>query len=120
MFSSNTNDSEKRNSKQNILSDLQEEFSQLKATDKELSIYDKWFELQMNNALLATVSTYTKLVPEFRSLLIRQGGDMELFYSAVQDISKLTKNDRLTALRVSRRYLSRDILGKKTWSDQSS
>ena len=120
LFSSNTNDSEKRNSKLNIFSDLQEEFSQLKATDKELSKYDKWFELQMNNALLATVSTYTKLVPEFRSLLIRQGGDMELFYSAVQDISKLTKNDRLTALRVSRRYWSRDILGKKTWSDQSS
>ena len=120
LFSSSTSDSEKRTSKLNIFSELQEEFSQLKATDKELSSYDQWFELQMNNALLATVSTYTRLVPEFRSLLFRQGGDMELFYSAVQDISKLTKKDRLTALRVSRKYLSSDVLGKKIRSDQFS
>jgi predicted aminopeptidase len=59
----------------------------------------------MNNALLATISTYTKHVPEFRSLLTRQGGDMELFYSAVRGIGKLTKSDRYSALQVRRKYL---------------
>ena len=81
---------------------LHKEFNYLKSVNKELSNYDKWFELQMNNALLATISTYTKFVPEFRSLLLRQGNDMELFYSAVRDISKLTKRERYSILQVSK------------------
>jgi predicted aminopeptidase len=118
LFSSGANDSDKRISKSYIFSELRDEFSQLKDADKELSSYDQWFELQMNNALLSTISTYTKHVPEFRSLLTRQGGDMELFYSAVRDIGKLTKSDRYSALQVRRKDLPGDVLGKKIWSVQ--
>ena len=73
----------------------------------------------MNNALLATISTYTKHVPKFRSLLTRQGGDMELFYSAVRDIGELTKSDRYSALRIRNKHLPGDILGRRIWSVQS-
>ena len=116
LFSSSANDSEKRIYKVNIFSELRGEFSQLKAVDKALSSYDQWFELKMNNALLATVSTYKKHVPEFRSLLTRQGGNMELFYSAVRDIGKLTKSDRYSALQIRKKYLPVNVLGKKIWS----
>ena len=116
LFSTNVNSSEKRISKLNIFSELREEFIQLKATDTEFSYYDQWFELQMNNALLATVSTYTRLVPEFRSLLIQEDGDMELFYSAVEKISKLPKSDRLTALQINKEHLSSGVSGRTSWS----
>jgi predicted aminopeptidase len=118
LFSSGANDSDKRISKSYIFTELREEFSQLKDADKALSSYDQWFELQMNNALLSTISTYTNHVPEFRSLLAQQGGDMELFYSAVRDIGKLTKSDRYSALQVRRKDLPGDVFGKKFWSVQ--
>jgi predicted aminopeptidase len=120
LFSSVANDSEKRIYKSYILSELRREFSQLKADNKELSSYDQWFELQMNNALLSTISTYTKHIPEFRSLLTRQGGDMELFYGAVRGIGKLTKSARHSALQIRRKHLPGDVLGKKIWSVQSN
>jgi len=118
LFSSGANDSEKRIYKSYIFSELRGEFSQLKSVNKALSNYDQWFELQMNNALLATISTYTKHVPEFRALLTRQGGDMGLFYSAVRGIGKLTKSDRYSALQVRRKHLPGDVLGKRIWSVQ--
>jgi len=119
LFSSDVNDSEKRFDKLNIFSELLREFSKLKATNKELSSYDQWFELQMNNALLSTISTYTKHVPKFRSLLSQQGGNMEIFYSAVRDIGKLTKSDRYSALQARRKYLSKDVSGNRIWAAQS-
>ena len=118
LFSSGVNDSEKRIHKSYIFSELRGEFSRLKAANKALSSYDRWFELQMNNALLATISTYTKHVPEFQSLLTRHGGDFELFYSAVRDIGELTKSDRYAALQVRKEYFPGDVLGKKIGSVQ--
>ncbi len=120
LFSSGASDSEKRIYKSYIFSELRGEFSRLKAANKALNSYDQWFELQMNNALLATISTYTKHVPGFRSLLTRQGGDMELFYSAVRDIGELTKSDRYSALQVRMKYFPGDVSGKKIWSVQSN
>lgn len=119
LFSSDVNDSEKRIDKLNIFSELLREFSKLKDTNKALSSYDQWFELQMNNALLSTISTYTKHVPKFRSLLSQQGGNMEIFYSAVRDIGKLTKSDRYSALQARRKYLSKDVSGNRIWAAQS-
>lgn len=120
LFSSSADDSEKRISKSYIFSELREEFGRLKSANKALNSYDQWFELQMNNALLATISTYTNLVPEFQSLLIRQGGDMALFYSAVRDIGKLTKSDRYSALQLSSKHSVGDVSRKRSWSVQSN
>ena len=115
LFSSVVNDSEKRSHKSYIFAELLREFSQLKSSNNALSSYDQWFELKMNNALLATISTYRKHVPKFQSLLTRQGGDMEVFYSAVRDIGELTKSDRYSALRIRSKNLRGDILEKRNW-----
>jgi predicted aminopeptidase len=113
LFSSRENDSEKRTSKMYIFSELREEFAQLKIADRSFSSYDQWFALQQNNALLATISTYTQLVPAFRALLVQQDGDMERFYDAVRGISELTKGERYSALHVGNRDLLRDVARKK-------
>lgn len=112
LFSSRANDSEKRASKLHIFSELREEFAQLKVANVAFGSYDQWFTLQMNNALLATVSTYTQLVPAFRTLLVQQGGDMERFYDTVKRISKLTEDERDFALNVGEDQ-RRDVARKR-------
>ncbi|MEE8208430.1 MAG: aminopeptidase [Nitrosomonadaceae bacterium] len=102
LFSSGASDSEKRASKLHIFSELRHEFVQLKVANVEFESYDQWFALQLNNALLATISTYTQLVPAVRILLMRQGGDMERFYDAVKGISTLNENERNSTLNVGR------------------
>lgn len=112
LFSSRANDLEKRASKLHIFSELREEFAQLKVANVAFGSYDQWFTLQMNNALLATVSTYTQLVPAFRTLLVQQGGDMERFYDTVKRISKLTEDERDFALNVGEDQ-RRDVARKR-------
>jgi predicted aminopeptidase len=61
--------------------------------------YDFWFAEPVNNAQLNTVAAYYDLVPAFHALLRANGGDLEKFYSAVKDLSKLPLEKRHEALR---------------------
>lgn len=79
LFASDLGDTEKRLEKARIFDELREEFTQLKVTKSEFSSYDRWFAQNLNNALLATISTYTQLVPAFQALLAQKNGDMSLF-----------------------------------------
>jgi predicted aminopeptidase len=56
--------------------------------------YDGWFAGGVNNAQIASVATYEELVPAFRALLAREGGDMGRFYVAVKQLAKLDKSER--------------------------
>lgn len=99
LFSSKVSDSEKRVSKLHIFSEMRRDFARLRAADIGFSNYDKWFSLELNNALLATISTYTQLVPAFHALLMQQGGDLESFFDTVKEISKLTEKERNSTLK---------------------
>ena len=109
LFTSNLNDAEKRVAKARIFDELREEFSQLKTTRAEFSSYDRWFAQQLNNALLATISTYTQLVPAFQVLLAQQNGDMSQFFAAVKEISKLPETERAAVLQIAVESRRRDI-----------
>jgi predicted aminopeptidase len=52
----------------------------------------------VNNAHLASVATYEELVPAFRALLAREGGDLPKFYAAVKELARLPKAERDRAL----------------------
>jgi predicted aminopeptidase len=60
--------------------------------------YDLWFEKGVNNAQLASVATYEELVPAFRALLAREGGDMGRFYAEVRRLAQLDAGARAAAL----------------------
>ena len=60
--------------------------------------FDRWFEDKPNNALLASVSIYTRKVPAFQALLARENGDMTRFYAAVKDLAQLGKKQRAAAI----------------------
>jgi predicted aminopeptidase len=48
----------------------------------------------VNNALLASVASYSELVPAFRALLAQKQGDLPVFYAAVRELSKLDGPER--------------------------
>lgn len=98
VFESGAGDTEKRAAKAQVFAELRQEFSRLKAGGSAFSRYDRWFAQQLNNAHLASVATYTQLVPGFRALLAQQNGDMGRFYDAVKEIGGLPEAERAARL----------------------
>jgi predicted aminopeptidase len=98
LYSSSISDSQKRESKRQIFSELQQDYTQLKASWGGFSGYDHWLPPQANNASLASVAAYTQLVPSFQALLAKNDGDLVRFYQAVKEIAKLPKSERLARL----------------------
>ncbi|HET9403791.1 MAG TPA: aminopeptidase, partial [Burkholderiales bacterium] len=61
--------------------------------------YDRWFAQKPNNALLASVGIYSRLVPAFEALLEREGRDLPRFYAAVRELAILPKEEREARMR---------------------
>ncbi len=99
LFQSDLSEVEKRAHKARIFDELRTEFADLKTGDPELSLYDSWFSQPLNNALLATVSIYSQLVPAFQTILAQNDQDMNKFFDAVTKISKLPKEERNSVLQ---------------------
>ena len=99
LYKLDLSDAEKRSIKARIFDELREEFLRLKAEKPEFSVYDRWFAQHLNNALLATVSIYTQLLPAFQAILVQHDKDMERFFEAVTKISKLPRTERNLVLQ---------------------
>ena len=99
LFESDLPDVEKRIQKLQIFEALRVEFVDLRTMHKEFESYDRWFAQLLNNALLATVSVYTQLVPAFQSILKQNDYDMERFFNGVKKIGKLSREERNHALQ---------------------
>ena len=98
LYASDESEVEKRTAKTRILAELREELSSLETDKARSDTYDKWLALNLNNAFLASVSTYTQLVPAFHALLARHDGDIGRFYDAVRELSRLPKAERIALL----------------------
>ena len=85
---------EKRAGKQRLLAEMLEEYRVLKHSWGGFAGYDRLFARGANNALLASVASYTELVPGFRALLAQHQGDPGAFYAAARELSKLDKAER--------------------------
>lgn len=73
-------------------------YAQLKARWGGFGGYDR-FMAAPNNALLASIATYTQSTPAFRRLLAASGNDLPVFYRRVAKIAELEPKDRAAALR---------------------
>lgn len=89
-------DAQKLAAKKRIIEDMR-----LKHTQLGLTNYDRWFSREVNNAKLNTVAAYYTLLPAFRALLQKDGGDIEKFYRDVQRLGRLPKEKRHDALKQS-------------------
>ncbi len=80
--------------KRAIFARLKKDYQTLKANWGNNPRYDNWMAQELNNAHLAIIATYHDLVPLFRQMLTRSGGDLEDFYRLAQDMTKLSKQQR--------------------------
>lgn len=80
LFLTAKTEEEKQKGKEAIFVSLRENYAQLKRERGGKMAYDKWFEKPVNNARLATVSTYRDLVPDFVRWLSACDYKFERFY----------------------------------------
>jgi predicted aminopeptidase len=84
--------------KAELFTALEADFQRLRESWGNFPGYDHWFSQKPNNALLASVSIYTRRVPAFQALLAAQGGDLQRFYSEVRRIARLGTAERTATL----------------------
>lgn len=99
VYASSSGDAAKRADKQRILAELRDRYRQLKREWGGYAGYDSWFARDLNNAKLAGVSAYHRLVPAFAALFAREGRDFAAFYRAAEVIGRMPPREREARLR---------------------
>ena len=94
MYASELADTLKREKNLELQHRMRQEYALLSKEWGSGGGYDTWFANSLNNAHLSTVTSYNDLVPNFERLLVRNGGDLEKFYSKVIEISALDETQR--------------------------
>lgn len=100
---------ERRAGKARVFAELEDDYDRLKAAWGGIADYDRFMgrpspntpaaARRPNNALLASVVTYSEWLPAFRALLAQQKGDLPAFYKAVKELSKLPRPEREKRLK---------------------
>ncbi|MEX0617789.1 MAG: aminopeptidase [Pseudohongiellaceae bacterium] len=91
-----------RREKLHLQKAMRAEYRSLKATQwNGYKGYDRWFAGPLNNAQLATVTSYNDLVPGFEALLAGGDGDLSRFYEEVVKLARRGKEQRRLELRGS-------------------
>ncbi len=79
---------------------LLSDYERLKRTWQGYTGYDRWFYNDLNNAKLALVATYHRLVPAFQRLIAQSDGDMERFYTRCEELGSLPIEQRSNELEI--------------------
>jgi len=85
---------ERREGKRRLFEEMSGEYAALKASWGGFAGFDRLLARGPNNAFLASIASYTELVPAFRALLAQNKGDLPAFYGAVRELAKLEKAER--------------------------
>ena len=98
LYASNTSEADKRAGKAAAFAAMREDYDALKRSWGGSPAYDYWFAQGPNNASLAAVALYSQKVPQFRALLLAQGGDLRRFYARVKALAVVPKAERDSVL----------------------
>jgi predicted aminopeptidase len=99
IYASKTSDAAKQTAKTQSLLALQNRYQSLTASLGKDPGYDAWFREGLNNAKLASVSTYTRWVPAFEAIFEQVEGDFAAFYHAAEAVGKRKLSERRAALQ---------------------
>jgi predicted aminopeptidase len=80
--------------KQSLFASLELEYRELQAHGLLSERFDGWFARSLNNADLAAIADYTRLVPFFRALYEQQGGSFPAFFDAVEELAQASTEAR--------------------------
>ncbi len=83
--------------KQQAMQQLRDEYAQLKQSWGGFTGYDR-FIAHANNASLGAQAAYDELVPQFEAVFEKKGKDWAAFYTAIQSIAPMPKDERRAAL----------------------
>ena len=83
-----------REKKRAAFAAMRSSYAQLKADWREHAPFESWFDDDLNNAHLASISTYFTCVPGFERELKAVGGDLTAFYARVRALAKLDQEKR--------------------------
>ncbi len=98
LYAAQQSAAEMRRAKAEIFAEMQQAYAAMKEGWDGDARYDKWFEQGLNNAKIASVGLYTRLVPAFEALLEQEGRDLPRFYRRVAGLARLPGAKRLAAL----------------------
>lgn len=99
IYASETSDDKKRAAKQEAFIRIRQDYGELKKSWGGYTGYDAWFGRDLNNAHLVSVGLYNQYVPAFQALLSQHNGDLKAFYGAVEELSQLSKAERVEKLQ---------------------
>jgi predicted aminopeptidase len=88
-----------RRRKQAVFSEMSAAYVRLKSNWQGYSGYDGWFAPPLNNAKIASLSTYNELVPLFLRLLDEKNGDLPSFYEACRGLAAMPMAKRRQRLQ---------------------
>jgi len=89
LYASDAPRSTKLRRKQEIFAALTTDIRTLeRRLDVRFPVYDSWIADGLNNAQLASVSTYYDCVPGFERLLQQENGDLPRFYAAARELAR--------------------------------
>ena len=96
LYDSDLPKEDKRREKARILAGLGQDYEALKAGPWQgFAGFDHWLGQDgINNATLASLSLYHRLVPAFAALLARHHHDLPRFYAEVKTLTALSKEER--------------------------
>lgn len=94
LYASTATNADMQLSKERRVQKLRADYAVLKTQWQGYSGYDTWFAGELNNAQLATVSTYNNLVPAFTALLAQLDGDLPVFYQRVAELAEMPAAER--------------------------
>jgi predicted aminopeptidase len=98
IYASPLPDEARRRAKAGVLAGVVTRYQDLRRAWGGYSGYDRWFAQPLTNAHVASVATYTELVPGFERLLAESGGNLPRFYAAVKRLASADAAERARVL----------------------
>ncbi len=98
IYDSGLADGPMREAKRAGFDELRREYEALKKRWGGYSGYDRIMGASPGNALLASITAYSKFVPGFENMIEAVNGDMPRFYAAVKELAKLPQKERCRIL----------------------
>jgi len=111
LYDSGQTEENKRLQKRELLRQLRQTYRSFRQRWSGYAGYDNWMFQDLNNAMIASVSTYHQLIPAFEALLQQHNNDLNAFYAAVKSLSLLDieqRHIRLTAVLEQRESSAAD------------
>lgn len=107
LYQTKLSDEEKRQRKQKVFTELNNNYQQVKKSWNGHNAFDKWMNQGLNNAHLLLIATYNELVPVFKQILKQQNNDLKAFYAAVEKYGELDKVSRDKKLKTVKKLLAK-------------